>query len=221
MMCGRFMLNSDAAEIVAEFEIEPVAGVQPRYNIAPSQPVLIIRDEEHGRTAAEVRWGLIPSWSRNPKIGNRLINARSETVAEKPAFRAAFRRRRCLVPAGGYYEWQARPGGKQPYFIYAAAGGCFGIAGLWERWQRDDQVIESCTLLTCDANRRLSEVHNRMPVVVRRDDYNLWLDAAAEPSVLAAVLKPAPDSSFDLHPVSKRVNSPRNDSIECIEADGA
>ena len=220
-MCGRFMLNSDAAAIATEFEIETVRGVEPRYNIAPSQPVLIIRNEDHGRTAIEVRWGLIPSWSRDPKIGNRLINARSETVAKKPAFRAAFRRRRCLVPASGYYEWQARPGGKKPFFIYAAAAGCFAIAGLWERWQRDDQVIESCTVLTCDANRRLSEIHNRMPVVIRRDAYNLWLNAAAELSALTAVLKPAPDSSFDMHPVSKRVNSPRNDSIECIKADGA
>jgi putative SOS response-associated peptidase YedK len=218
-MCGRFMLNSDAAAIATEFGVAPAAELEPRYNIAPSQPVLIVRAADPGRAAVEVRWGLVPAWAKDLEMGHRLINARSETAAEKPAFRAAFRRRRCLVPADGYYEWQSRAGGKQPYFIHAATGGCFGIAGLWERWQNGELVVESCALLTCAANRRLREVHDRMPVIIRPDDYNLWLDDATEPSMLAALLKPAPESSLDRHPVSKRVNSPRNDSIECIAPD--
>ena len=217
-MCGRYMLNSDPADIAAEFSLIEPPAIEPRYNIAPSQQVLIIRTTDRERAAIEVRWGLVPSWSKDIKIGNRLINARAETVAEKPAFRVAFRRRRCLVPADGYYEWLAQSGGKQPFLIYATAGKCFAIAGLWERWQQGDEVIESCTLITCEANQRLSEVHKRMPVVIGQDDYNLWLNDAADPDALATLMRPAQESSLTMHAVSKRVNSPRNDSIECIVA---
>ena len=217
-MCGRFMLNSDPADIAAEFSLAAKPVLKPRYNIAPSQPVLTIRNIDRERAAAEARWGLVPSWSKDRKIGNRLINARAETVASKPAFRAAYRRRRCLVPADGYYEWRAQSDAKQPFFIYATAGTCFAIAGLWEHWQQDDEVIESCTLITCEANQRLSGVHGRMPVVIGQDDYNLWLDDEADPAALGNLLQPAPESRFTMHAVSTRVNSPRNDSIECIVA---
>ena len=212
------MLNSDPADIAAEFSLAAKPVLKPRYNIAPSQPVLTIRNIDRERAAAEARWGLVPSWSKDRKIGNRLINARAETVASKPAFRAAYRRRRCLVPADGYYEWRAQSDAKQPFFIYATAGTCFAIAGLWEHWQQDDEVIESCTLITCEANQRLSGVHGRMPVVIGQDDYNLWLDDEADPAALGNLLQPAPESRFTMHAVSTRVNSPRNDSIECIVA---
>lgn len=212
------MLNSDPADIAAEFSLAAKPVLKPRYNIAPSQPVLTIRNIDRERAAAEARWGLVPSWSKDRKIGNRLINARAETVASKPAFRAAYRRRRCLVPADGYYEWRAQSDAKQPFFIYATGGTCFAIAGLWEHWQQDDEVIESCTLITCEANQRLSGVHGRMPVVIGQDDYNLWLDDEADPAALGNLLQPAPESRFTMHAVSTRVNSPRNDSIECIVA---
>ena len=212
------MLNSNPADIAAEFSLAAMPVLEPRYNIAPSQPVLTIRNIDRERAAVEARWGLVPSWSKDRKIGNRLINARAETVASKPAFRAAYRRRRCLVPADGYYEWRAQSGAKQPFFIYATAGTCFAIAGLWERWQQDDEVIESCTLITCEANQRLSGVHGRMPAMIGQDDYNLWLDDEADPAALGNLLQPAPESRFTMHAVSTRVNSPRNDSIECIVA---
>lgn len=216
-MCGRYMLSTDGETLAEAFELESAPEVEPRYNIAPSQPVLIVRGTGNGREAVRARWGLVPFWAEDPKVGYRMINARSETVAEKPAFRAAFRQRRCLVPASGYYEWKAVEGAKQPYFIFPTEAGCFGIAGLWERWQGEDECIESCTLLTCAANERLSAVHDRMPVVLRLQDYASWLDPRASRDELETLLVPAGDDGFSMQAVSKTVNSPRNDSPACIE----
>jgi putative SOS response-associated peptidase YedK len=215
-MCGRFALSATAAELAAQFEVELGATLAPRYNIAPSQPVLIVRGGDDGRVAALVRWGLVPFWADDPAIGGRLINARAETVASKPAFRAAFRRRRCLVPASGYYEWQARAAGKRPWFIHPMHGAVVAIAGVWERWERDGTVSESCALLTCAANARVRPVHDRMPVLIPPADYARWLDAQATPTALDALLAPAPDASLALHPVAQLVNSPRHDSADCI-----
>lgn len=216
-MCGRYMLSSDADTIGAEFGIDPPAEIEPHYNIAPSQQVLIVRHRDAAREGAFVRWGLIPFWAKDPKIGYKMINARSETVTEKPAFRAAFRKRRCLVPADGYYEWQALEGGKQPYLIFPASGTCFAIAGLWESWRQDDEIVESCTLVTCAANERLSQLHHRMPVTVARDDYARWLAPDTGAADLEPLLRPAANDAFDFQAVSTTVNSPRNDSIACIE----
>ena len=215
-MCGRYMLVRDAQSLAEEFGIEAPERLAPRYNIAPTQPALIVREVERRRVAALVRWGLVPFWADDISIGQRMINARSETVADKPAFRAAFRRRRCLVPADGYYEWQSRDGRKQPYLIAPADGGCFALAGLWEHWQRDGNELETMSLMTCAANAALGVIHDRMPVVIARADYGRWLSGDTPATQLQGLLKAASDDYFVARAVSTRVNSPRNDDIECI-----
>ncbi len=216
-MCGRYTLAADPQAIADQFGIEPPARFAPRYSIAPTQPVLIVQEADERRVAHLVRWGLIPSWAKDAKIGNRLINARAETVAEKPAFRAALRRRRCLVPASGYYEWAAGPRGKQPWYVHAADGNCLALAGIWEHWEHDGAVIESCAIITCAANARLATVHDRMPVVIARPDYARWLAPERAGPAPLELLRPAADDAFALYPVSTRVNSPRHDAPDCIE----
>ena len=217
-MCGRYMLTRDAKSLAEEFAIVAPERLSPRYNIAPTQPTLIVREEEKRRVAALVRWGLVPFWADDIAIGQRMINARAETVADKPAFRAAFRRRRCLVPADGYYEWQTRNGGKQPYWIAAADARCFALAGLWEHWQRDGNELQTMSLLTCAANQRLSAIHDRMPVIIARQHYATWLATDTPLAALQALLTAAPDQSLVMRAVSTRVNSARNDGPDCIEA---
>lgn len=216
-MCGRYMLARDAQSLAEEFGIAAPAHLAPRYNIAPTQPTLIVREEEKRRVATLVRWGLVPFWADDLAIGQRMINARAETVADKPAFRAAFRRRRCLVPADGYYEWQTRSGRKQPYWISATDARCFALAGLWEHWQRDGNELQTMSLLTCAANQRLREIHDRMPVIIARRHYATWLAAASPLAALQALLKPAADETVVMRAVSTRVNSARNDGPDCIE----
>ncbi len=215
-MCGRFALSSDAETLAAEFDVAPPEQLAPRYNIAPSQPLLAVGALPDERVTTLFEWGLLPSWSKTVAGARRPINARAETVAGKPSFRAAFRRRRCLVPADGYYEWKALAGGKQPYYIHRADERCFAIAGIWEHWERDGAVIQSCALLTCAANDTLAAVHDRMPVIVAHEDYAAWLDPATPADSLARLLAPAADHAFALHAVSKRVNSPANDSRDNI-----
>lgn len=219
-MCGRFNLRTPASELIEIFELVRSFDASPRYNIAPTQPVLTVRKSETGREPAFLHWGLIPSWSKDPAIGSRMINARAESVASKPSFRSAFRRRRCLIPADGFYEWKKTgPRTKQPYHIRLANGRPFAFAGLWEHWEgSDSSVIESCTIITTDANERLAEVHDRMPVILHRDDYNLWLDPDNDDrAALEALLTPYPAEEVTFDPVSQSVNNPRNDTPECIE----
>lgn len=216
-MCGRFALATPAPVLAQQFEVALEGPFAPRYNIAPSQPILIVRMHGAAREAALVTWGLLPSWSDSPSAGARMINARAETVASKPAFRAAFRRRRCLVPASGYYEWQVRAGGKQPWFIHPADSECCAIAGVWEHWERDGSVIESCALLTCAPNARLRSIHDRMPVMLAPHAYAPWLDPATPNAALAPLMVAAADDAFDCHPVTRRVNSPRHDDAPCSE----
>ncbi|MGE0483262.1 MAG: SOS response-associated peptidase [Gammaproteobacteria bacterium] len=215
-MCGRYTLHADPSEIAATLGVAPPVEFAPRYNIAPTQPVPIVFAADGERLWHLVSWGLVPSWARDPKMGARLINARAETVAEKPAFRAAFRRRRCLVPASGYYEWQTVGGGKQPWYIYPAAGGCLAFAGIWEHWQRDGAVIESCAILTCAANASLAVVHDRMPVLIEPADFARWLAAESAGPPPLDLLRPAADGTLRLHAVGKRVNSPRHEGSDCI-----
>jgi putative SOS response-associated peptidase YedK len=215
-MCGRFTLSLPAAEIAEAFDLEDVPEAPPRYNIAPSQPVATIIEtaEKPERQIQLMRWGLIPSWAKDPAIGNKLINARAETVSEKPSFRAAFKRRRCLIPADGFYEWQKLDRGKQPYFFHLNNHKLFAFAGLWESWND----IETVTIVTTEANELLKPVHDRMPVILHPDDYERWLDPQNQNAAeLQALLKPFPSERMNAYPVSNKVNRPINDSSELID----
>jgi len=220
-MCGRYSLTSPAEAMVALFDAGPLAGFQPRYNVAPSQAMPVVRHAEvGGREWAWLRWGLIPSWAKDPAIGNRMINARSESVADKPAFRAAFRRRRCLVPADGFYEWQQQGGVKQPWRITLAEGGPFAFAGLWERWSPGaGEAVETYTILTTAANRSLAPIHPRMPVILAPAHYDVWLGAGApaDARLIEPLLAPFPDDRLVAVPVARRVNDPRHDDAGCLE----
>jgi putative SOS response-associated peptidase YedK len=220
-MCGRFTLRASAQTLATLFDVAEVPPLQPRYNIAPSQPIAAVRMQP-GRSNREftfLSWGLIPSWAKDIKIGYKMINARAETAATKPSFRAAFKYRRCIVPADGFYEWQKVNGRKQPYFVHMKHDGPFGIAGLWERWEGPDgSVIESATLLTTGPNELMKPLHNRMPVILHPDDYELWLDPSVKQSpLLDALLKPFPAEEMDAFPVSTYVNSPQFDEPLCVE----
>ncbi len=220
-MCGRFTLTDPDADLAVQFNLPQIPSLQPRYNIAPTQSVAAVRvaTEAAVREMVLLRWGLIPFWAKDPQIGARLINARSETVAEKPAFRHAFRRRRCLVVADGFYEWQKQNGAKQPFYIHLRGSRPFAFAGLWESWKgEDDSVIESCTLLTTRPNELLDPLHNRMPVILQPKDYDPWLDPGVQDlESLQALLRPYPSEEMEAYPVSRWVNSPDNDDLRCIQ----
>jgi putative SOS response-associated peptidase YedK len=220
-MCGRFTLTDPDQDLAVQFDLPEIPDMKPRYNIAPTQPVAAVRLAPEGaeREMALLHWGLIPFWAKDPSIGARMINARSETVAEKPAFRAAFRRRRCLVAADGFYEWQKQNGGKQPFYIHLRNGRPFGFAGLWEHWEgADGSVIESCTLLTTQPNDLLRPLHNRMPVILHPRDYALWLDREVEEAEkLKPLLGAYPAAEMEAYAVSRFVNRPDNDEPKCIE----
>ncbi|MGH6960565.1 MAG: SOS response-associated peptidase, partial [Dongiaceae bacterium] len=187
------------------------------YNAAPSQNLPVVRlDRDGRRELALLRWGLIPSWARDPAIGYRTINAKAETVAEKPAFRAAFRKRRCLVPADGFYEWQKIDGGKQPWRITLKDGAPFAFAGLWEHWDKGGEPVESFTIITTTANALCAEIDDRMPVIIGPADYEAWL-AAADTAIPQALLQPYPAETMAAYPVGTRVNSPKNDDAQLIE----
>jgi putative SOS response-associated peptidase YedK len=221
-MCGRYTLTSPAKAIADVFGVD--AGLdeveaEPRYNIAPGQDVWIVRADRSGehRELSRVRWGLVPAWSSEPKTGATMINARAETAADKPAFRMPFRRRRCIVPADGFYEWQRRGGRAQPFLIGERDGRPFGMAGLWDVWKGPDGArLESCTILTTVPNELMSSLHDRMPAILAPDDFALWLDRREEdPARLLGVLRPCPSDDLTVKPVSTRVNDPRNDDPEC------
>lgn len=207
------------------FDLAEAPILAPRYNIAPTQPVAIVRvDPDRSlmiphREWTHVVWGLIPGWAKDPSMGVRMINARSETAAEKPSFRAAMKYRRCLVPADGFYEWQKLPGGKQPMFIHRPDHAPFAIAGLWERWTSPDgSLIESCTLLTTSPNAMMANLHNRMPVILDPADYDMWLDAGhVKPDDAQHLLRPCPDEWLTAYPVSTVVNNARNEVAACVE----
>jgi putative SOS response-associated peptidase YedK len=219
-MCGRFTLFEPDKILAKEFGVATFAPRSPRYNIAPSQPVAAVRAAPSGagRELALLRWGLIPSWSKDPAVGNRLINARAETVSEKPSFRNAFRRHRCLIPANGFYEWQRREVRKQPFYIRMHDGRPFAFAGLWDRWENPDKgVIETCTILTTATNALLAPIHDRMPVILPPAEYARWLDPSLQdPDSLAPLLVPFPPEDMVAFPVSPRVNAPSTDDEGCI-----
>ncbi len=218
-MCGRFAFYSPSEATAALFGASGSLDMKPRYNIAPTQDIAAIRnDESGGRELTALRWGLIPFWAKDPSIGNRMINARAETVAEKPAFRAAYRRRRCLVLADGFYEWHKEGAGKTPYFITLASDEPFAFAGLWEHWQSkdDEQTIESATLITADANEFMAALHNRMPVILEPENADRWL--AGDKDVLSEAITKGP--RLKAYPVDRHVNNPRNEGVNLIDATG-
>lgn len=220
-MCGRFALFDSAASLAEAFGLADVPSLPPRYNIAPTQAVAAVRipSEGVGRALALLRWGLIPSWAKDPSLGDRMINARAETAAGKPAFRSAIRRRRCLVPASGFYEWKRTNGRKQPYYIRRPDGKPFAFAGLWESWEGPGQAaVESCTILTTSANELLLPIHDRMPVIVSPADYDLWLSPEVrDPEELARLFRPCPPEEVTAFPVGTAVNNPKTDSPQLIE----
>ncbi len=222
-MCGRYSQRQSAKIIAQAFQVNDVPTLEPRYNIAPTQsvPTVLQTSASTNRQFKMLHWGLIPSWAKDSKMGAKLINARAETVAEKPAFRSAFRQRRCLVLADGFYEWQQQEHKKQkqPFYFRLSDERPFAFAGLWEHWKGEDgEEIESCTLLTTEANELMQPIHNRMPVILDPKDYDLWLDAEVKkPELLQPLLHPYGSEEMTAYPVSTVVNKPSNDSAECIE----
>jgi putative SOS response-associated peptidase YedK len=219
-MCGRFTLTLDPGDLQELFpDLVIPSQIKPRFNIAPSQPVAVIPNTED-RILDFFVWGLIPSWAKDPEIGSRLINARSETLAEKPSFRTSFKRRRCLILADGFYEWQQMPGGgKQPVYIHMKSRIAFTFAGLWDIWRAPDgSEVRSCTIITTEPNELLKPIHSRMPVILPQEAYSTWLTAQDQPpEALTPLLTPYRSDEMAFHPVSRLVNSPNNDVAECIQ----
>ncbi len=211
-MCGRFALTATPSEVEQLFEIAGLEPFPPRYNIAPTQPVAVVRASATGREGALVRWGLVPHWVKDPASFTLLINARSETAAEKPAFRAPMRHRRCLVPASGFYEWQRSEGGKIPFWVAPADGSVTAFAGVWDSWMgKDGSEIDSVAILTTAATPSLAAIHHRMPVVVPPEQFDLWLDPVVEPREVAHLLIAPADDYFAARAVGDAVNAARND----------
>ena len=218
-MCGRYSLISPVESVVRLFGLDCRPNLPPRYNIAPNQEVPVVRDRGGGRTLDYMRWGLVPPWAKDAAIGQRMINARAETVMEKPSFRNAFKLRRCLIPADGFYEWKKEGKSKVPQYIRLKSGEPFGFAGLWETWSAPSgERIQSCTIITTKPNGLIAEIHNRMPVILPRNVEAQWLDPDIEdPQKVLPLLSPYPEDEIEAYAVSTVVNSPRNDVATCVE----
>ncbi|MCP4572263.1 MAG: SOS response-associated peptidase [bacterium] len=221
-MCGRINLTSAPHVLAERFYLDLEPDLLPRYNIAPGTDIAVVAADpraEH-RILRAMRWGLVPPWSEGPKAGRQLINARGETVREKPAFREAFARRRCLIPVNGFYEWRPGPGPRRPYLFRRPDADLFALAGLWETWRGPDgREVETCAIVTTAANEVMRPIHHRMPVILPAADWRLWCDLPdASLDQVAGLLKPAPADLLLAHPVSRRVNSPSCDEPDCLEA---
>ena len=221
-MCGRFVSKAKKEEIEKEFKVEVGDGdlILPRYNIAPTQLIAAITELENSREVSFYKWGLIPKWAKDESIGSKLINARAETVQEKPSFREAFRSRRCIVPASGFYEWQKTvKSAKQPFYFHLKEKEVFGFAGLWEEWldKQTGELTETCTIITTEANEVLKPIHHRMPVILKNGDYDFWLhEKVKDTSKLQNLLVPYSAKEMDSHTVSRSVNNPSANSEELI-----
>ncbi|MDA8417177.1 MAG: SOS response-associated peptidase [Betaproteobacteria bacterium] len=219
-MCGRFtsLLSPELLAII--FEIFPPPATEPRYNIAPTQTTGVVRSDGEHNQLITMKWGLIPSWAKDTKIGTSLINARSETVAEKPSFRHAIKKNRCIIPATGFFEWLPCGNNKQPFYIHMSDDGVMALAGIWEHWQSPDNEnsIETFSILTTTSNELIAPLHERMPVILRKVDYDLWLNnTMQDPTELQHLYQPIPSEQLDMYPVSERMNSPRFTGADCIE----
>jgi putative SOS response-associated peptidase YedK len=219
-MCGRYTLKTNQLDVATLFDVKPLPDWRPRYNVAPTQMVACVRQKDSGRELVRLRWGLIPGWAKDPKIAYSLINTRSETAATKPSFRSAMKRRRCLIVADGFYEWKKVGKAKIPIHFHLRYGEPFAFAGLWEFWKpKDGDPIESCTIMTTEANTLVAPYHDRMPVILPKLHYEHWLDPKDEDSdKLLALLVPFPDSKMTATPANPIVNTPKNDNPECLVA---
>ncbi len=221
-MCGRFTLRTPAEQFAAMFAQLTIPEIKPRYNIAPTQNILCVRNRDGQNEVVSLRWGLVPFWAKDLKMGARMINARGETVAEKPSFRAAFKKRRCLVLADGFYEWKKEQDGKQPYYVTLADEQPFCMAGLWESWtdKSDSQAeaVETCTVITTNANELMAPIHDRMPVIMDPEQYVFWLDPEfSDREPLERTLVPFASEEMKVVPVSRVVNKATNEFPECIQ----
>ncbi|MDG2380689.1 MAG: SOS response-associated peptidase [Pirellulaceae bacterium] len=219
-MCGRFSLHSRLNLLLQQFALEAGPELAPRYNIAPTQstPVVRVATAQSPRQLVALRWGLVPFWAKEVGIGSRMINARAETLASKPSFRNAFKKRRCLVPTDGYFEWKKAGKTKQPFYIRKTDQTPFAMAGLWESWHTGkEDAVESFTIITTQANDAMASIHDRMPVIVAPDNYEMWIDPEFKGQAsLEAILQPYEPEDLTVTPVSTIVNSPRNDDPECV-----
>ncbi len=222
-MCGRFVSSSAPDQVAAYFGVDQVGEtlLEPSYNVAPTNDVYVVLESGGVRRLEAFHWGLVPFWAKDPKIGNRMINARAETVAEKNAYRTAFRKRRCIIPADGFYEWTKKPGQdkKQPMYIHRPDGEPFAFAGLWETWKGEDGApLQSCTIITGQPNEAMAKIHDRMPAILPPSAWATWLDTELQdPEVLQPLLVPAPNRIITMHPVSTEVNNPRNGGAHLVE----
>lgn len=219
-MCGRFALTSNASTLSKQFDANIFVTLTPRFNIAPSQRILVLRTRNHHQRREPVllKWGLVPSWAKDQSIGARLTNARSETAFTKPSFRDSFRRRRCLIPATGFYEWTTLGKRKQPHYVRLTSNEPFGIGGLWDVWEQNGNTIETCAILTCDANQAMQHLHPRMPVVIQPERYDAWLDPSQiDAAAVFQDLHPFPETRTAIYPVSDYVNNVHHGDSRCQE----
>ena len=220
-MCGRFAMTVPLSTLIREFGIERTdCDVRPSYNIAPGRDIVAIVHDD-GKVLTAFRWGLVPFWTKDPSTGSRMINARAESVAEKPAFRQAFRARRCLIAASGFYEWKKDGREKRPVYIRPKTADLICLAGVYEFWQSaDGRRLATCAIITTEANSLIRPVHDRMPVIIRKADHPLWFDRSGPVRGAQMLLTPYPDDELEIYNVSGKVNSPVNDSPECIQREG-
>lgn len=218
-MCGRFVTNIPIEVLIEIFGLVAARQYEPAFNIAPTQMVPVVRQVSDHNSLDLMKWGLVPSWAKDPAIGNKLINARAETVHEKPSFRHAIRYRRCIVPTGGFFEWRHEGKAKTPIFIRMKDGGLMGLAGIWEEWQTPDgSLLDTFSVLTTSSNKLVEPIHDRMPVILPPEDYPVWLNRhLTDPKELARLYLPYSADLMEAYPVSDRVNSPRNNSPELIQ----
>jgi len=219
IMCGRFALKAPPRSVQEHFHLPETVDLSPRYNVAPSQEIAVVRQLPGNslRQLDMLRWGLIPPWAKDMKIGYRMINARAETLAQKPSFRSAFKRRRCLVAADGFYEWKHAGKTKEPFLVQLQEESVFGFAGLWEAWSSPDgNLVESCTIITTSANELIREIHDRMPVILHPDHYNPWLQDSSAEKTLQQLLIPFPAAEMKMSRVSPEINNPKNDTPACM-----
>ena len=214
-MCGRYTLTKPLKTIISHFEAKSFKGdYLERYNIAPTQSMPVVVTPDGKRVMETMRWGLIPSWVKDPETHSLLINARAETIQEKPSFRSSFKSRRCLVPTDGFYEWIKRDNGKVPYWIHMTDEGLLAFAGIWSEWGMGEDIIRSFSIITAEANSKLKSLHDRMPVILNSNNYGHWLDSSQKDP--ASLLNAYPSDQMAYHEVSLRVNSPKNDDPECL-----